>query len=344
MRWYVLLVLLLVSAFAWCQNPVQETLDRFQDSIPYYGIAALVDDGNMAHSGAIGVSHDDQPLTTSHRFCIGSCTKMFTATLILMLHERGQLRLDDPLHQYLQPFQLTVDSTISIRQLLQHTSGIGDFAAGDFVNTPLLFPHADYSDTRLLKRADTTLFPKGTRYSYSNTNFLLLRKIIEVVTDRPYELALMDYLLNPLDLTNTFPYYSNQIEHLAHPIIGKQDLHDIPKLGSNTISRGVGNIVSDLADVNTFLRALLIDRSLLKPETLALMLVSYEDEHGKVGLGLFYDDWSGSELVGHLGRQVSYISYAYVNVETGTSYVVLNNNANDTVIDRVFESLVSKRP
>lgn len=324
------------------QNWVQDILDSYKDSISSYGIIALVDNGSTLDTASLGVSFDTVRINTKNRFCIGSCTKMFTATLVLKLHEQGRLNINDSIYHYITHHKF-IDSTITIRQLLNHTSGLTDFTKNGFVNAPLFEPHADYSDTYILSRLDTVEFKKGGRYSYCNTNYFLLRQIIEQVMDRPYSTAMRQYIFEPLGLKNSFPYYSNQIENLAHPIIESQDLQEVPKIGSNTISNGIGNIVSDIYDVNTFIRALLIDKTILKPSTLQLMSEFYEYKTNKVGLGLFEETYGNRTVWGHTGRQVSYVSYAFADTKTGQSFVILTNNANDNYADKLMEKLCDKQ-
>lgn len=324
------------------QNWVQSILDSYKDSLQSYGIVALVDSGTRKYTASVGFSNSKTPINTNNRFCIGSCTKMYTATLVLKLQEQGLLHINDSIYHYL-PRHRYIDSTITIRQLLNHTSGLTDFAKNDFINTPLLEPFGDYSDSRIFSLLDTIDFEKGNRHRYCNTNYFLLRKIIERATDKPYESVLQENIIEPLGLKNTFPYYSNKIESLAHPIIDGQDLQDIPKVGINTISKGIGNIVSDIYDVNKFIRALLIDKTVLQPASLALMSDFYQFKSTKAGLGLFEENHAGSNLWGHTGRQTSYISFAFVDAKTGQSFVILTNNANDEYGDRILNRLCSRK-
>lgn len=323
------------------QNWVQNILESYKDSLQSYGIVALVDDGTKMDTASVGLSDLKTPINTHNRFCIGSCTKMYTATLILKLQEQGLLNINDSIYHYI-PRHKFIDSTITIKQLLNHTSGLTDFAKNDFINVPLMEPYGNYSDSRMLALLDTIDFEKGTKHSYSNTNYMLLRIIIERVTDKPYESVLQENIIEPLGLKNTFPYYSNSIASLAHPIIDGQDLQHIPKMGTNTISKGIGNIVSDVYDVNKFIRALLINKTVLQPVTLALMNNFYQFKNTRVGLGLFEEKYGGSTLCGHTGRQLSYISFAFVNTQTKQSVVILTNNANDPYADKIIEQLCAR--
>ena len=320
------------------RNSVQTLLDSYRDSLRDYGIVALVDDGTRIDTGSVGFSYNKTPINTKNRFCIGSCTKMYTAALVLKLHEQGVLNIKDSIYHYL-PHHRYIDSTITIRQLLNHTSGLTDFSKNDFINEPLVEPLGDYSDSVIFSRLDTVDFEKGNRHMYSNTNYFLLRKIIETTTGKSYETVLQENIIKPLGLKNTFAYYSNNIESLAHPMIDGQDLQDISKVGINTISKGIGNIVSDVYDVNKFIRALLIDKTVLQPSTVVLMSDFYQFKKDKVGLGLFEENYGGRTVSGHTGRQLSYISFAFVDTKTGQSFVILTNNANDAYADRIIVQL-----
>lgn len=338
MRYFLVLAATFFSVISSAQSWVDKVRNVYKDSIKSYGIVALVDNGKTKHTTAVGDSHDGQPISAKNRFCIGSASKMFTAALILKLHEQHKLDIQARIATYLPPHPF-IDSNITIKQLLNHTSGITDFTKNDFVNHPLQNPFKDYSDSFILSLLDTVDFVSGSHYSYSNTNYFLLRKIIEVVTDRPYEETLREMILEPLHMKNTYPYYSSQIEGLAHPIINGIDLHSISKLGTNTISRGAGNIVSDVYDLNIFTRALLIDKKILKPATLALMTDFQTWGKNKVGLGLFSESYGHQTLWGHTGRQISYVSFAFANPSTGHSYIVLCNNANDDYAEAILERL-----
>jgi CubicO group peptidase (beta-lactamase class C family) len=321
---------------------VQTAMNEYKDSLTDFGIVALIDNGKFLDTASIGYSFDKNPISTKNRFCIGSCTKMFTAVAILKLQEKGLLNINDSIFTYL-PKHPFIDSTITIKQLLNHTSGIGDFLNGGLMNESILNPYGDFSDRVLLDKIVGVSFEKGTRWEYCNTNYLLLTKIIEKVTDKSWEMNIQELIINPLQLKNTFPYFSNSIDNLAHPIVDGKDYHTIPKRGIHTISIGSGVIVSDIFDLNTFIRALLIDKTLLSKNSLDLMTSFYSYKTTKWGLGLEETKYGNRILLGHTGRQLSYITYAFVDSKTMESIIVINNNMNDDIVDKVFENLCEKK-
>ena len=316
----------------------QAQLERYKDSLNGSGMVTLRATFDALEIEAVGEAWAGEPITSQHRFCIGSCTKMFTAALVMMLAEQDQLAISDSIGKYL-PAHPNIAPDITIQQLLNHSSGIANFTENGYINEPFHFPHAFYNDETVLQRVDSPSFSPGTQTRYSNTNYLLLRRIIEVVADQPYEAALRERILEPLNLRDTYTYYGKNIPLLAHPMINGEDLHNIPKLGSNTISRGVGNLVTTAYDLNTFIRALLIDRTLISDPTLYAMTAFENSEDKDTGLGLFAERCGGRTLIGHTGRQVSYIAYAFADIQEGISYVILCNDANNDYTDAVFEGL-----
>lgn len=321
---------------------VQAVMNVYKDSVPDFGIVALIDNGTFMDTASIGYSFDKNPISVKNRFCIGSCTKMYTAVTILKLQEKGLLNINDSLFNYL-PKHPFIDSTITIKQLLNHTSGIADFLNGGLMNESILNPYGDFSDKVLLDNIVGVNFEKGTRWDYCNTNYLLLTKIIEKVTDKSWEMNIQELIINPLQLKNTFPYFSNSIDNLAHPILDGKDFHSTPKRGIHTISIGSGVIVSDIFDLNTFIRALLIEKTLLSKNSIELMTSFYSYKTTKWGLGLEEANYGSRIMLGHTGRQLSYITYAFVDPKTKESIIVMNNNMNDEVVDKVFEKLCEQK-
>jgi len=147
--------------------------------------------------------------STQHYFGIGSVTKSITAAAIMLLVEDSVLRLDDSLYHWL-PTYPNVDSTITIRQLLNMTSGIYNFT--DHPNyVPMVI--SDLSriwkpDEILQQFVDTPYFEKGTGWHYSNTNYLLLGLIIEKASGMPYHTFVRKRIFEPAGLENMaiFPY------------------------------------------------------------------------------------------------------------------------------------------
>src|SRR6185369_11560410 len=150
---------------------------------------AIVANGRLAYAKAYGDARVDPrtPATVEMRYSIGSVSKQFTATAMLMLAEEGKLSLDDPVARFLP--DLTRAKDVRIRQLLSHTSGYSDYWPQDYVPPFMLRPAT--SESILGRWARQPLdFEPGTKYQYSNTGYVAAGMIVEKASGTP----LLDFL------------------------------------------------------------------------------------------------------------------------------------------------------
>ena len=133
---------------------------------------------------------------------LASVTKQFTATAIMILAEARRLSLDDSVSRYLElPLH---GQGVTIRQLLNHTSGIRDYE--DFVPDTQTYQVKDRDALQLIQRADSLYFPSGTAYRYSNTGYALLALVVERVSGRPFARFLRDRVFRPLGMRESVAY------------------------------------------------------------------------------------------------------------------------------------------
>jgi CubicO group peptidase (beta-lactamase class C family) len=154
-----------------------------QTGVPSASIA-IVKDGHIAYTNAYGMARLQPPTraTPEMRYSIGSVSKQFTAAAILLLQQEGKLKLDDPVGKYLP--NLTRASEVTIRMLLSHSSGYQDFWPEDYVMPPMMQPATPQyiMDTWAKKPLD---FDPGTKWQYSNTNYVIAGRIVEQVSGQP---------------------------------------------------------------------------------------------------------------------------------------------------------------
>ncbi len=144
-------------------------------------VAVIFPDGSK-WVGVSGVSHGFTKLTTRMRFSAGSIEKIFAAAAILRLAEEGMLAVDDTLDKWLPPYPY-VDSTITIRQLLHHTSGLFMFWDNQKIwDDPIKYRDKIFTPEEVLTYLKEPYFPPGKGWHYSNTNYLLLAMIIKKAT------------------------------------------------------------------------------------------------------------------------------------------------------------------
>ena len=187
-----------------------------EHGVPGAQVAALVDgDVVDAAAGLCNVA-TGVPVTTDAVFQIGSITKVWTATLVHQLANEGLLDLDRSLLEYLPQFHIadkTASATVTIRQLLCHTAGF----EGD------LFTDTGSNDDAVEKYVDTLanvaqLFPPGDQFSYCNSGYVVLGRLVEILQGKPFNTVLRERLITPLGLEHVATNVGEAI--LERPAIG----------------------------------------------------------------------------------------------------------------------------
>ena len=209
--WIVALVSLAATTAASAQP--SDDWSEAMDAIFVAGVEAgtfsgtsvvVIENGKIAFTRAYGVADaDGNPFTTSTRSYLGSVSKSFVGLATVMLAAEGKLDLDQAVTEILPDFRVAGDaSAITIRHLLNHTSGFSTYTGNrnqtdqDLAPSALARTVADLADWPL----DT---PPGTRFAYSNANYQTLGRVIEVVTGKPFSLALHDMIFAPLKMRST---------------------------------------------------------------------------------------------------------------------------------------------
>ncbi|MCM0640629.1 serine hydrolase domain-containing protein [Cellulomonas wangsupingiae] len=306
---------------------VQQTLDRLVDEHGVPGALATVTDrkGRERHLVAgVGDLATGAPVPVDGQVRIGSDSKTFLAAVVLQLVGEGVVDLDAPVETYLPGVVHGegVDGTVvTVRDLLQHTSGIGDYTSGPpFVvdGAPSLLALKDWYvepyelvDLGLARPAT----PHGT-FAYSNTNYVLAGLVVQRVTQRPLGEVVTERIIEPLGLAGTYvPGRGEQAIRGAHP-----DGHHAEPAGSGLFEHtdidpssawAAGDIVSTPSDVTAFFRALLGGK-VLQPAELAEMTTTIPMGMGlpadwRYGLGLMSMDLScGGQVWGHGGTIPGY--------------------------------------
>src|SRR5437870_3717925 len=164
---------------------------------------AVVKDGKIAYVHAYGNAQIDPPrlATTDMRYSIGSISKQFTAAAIMMLQEEGKLSLDDKIVRWLP--ELTRARDVTIRQLLSMTSGYQDFWPQDYVMPMMLNPVTPAEIAKGWAQIPLDFEP-GSKWQYSNTNYVLAGMIVERVAGMPLIEFLHKRIFDPLGMTSVF--------------------------------------------------------------------------------------------------------------------------------------------
>jgi D-alanyl-D-alanine carboxypeptidase len=171
---------------------------------------AVVKDGQVVYLKAYGMARLSPPMqaTPQMHYSIGSVSKQFTAAAVLLLVQEGKLTLDDPVAKYLP--DLTRAGEVTIRMLLSHTSGYQDYWPEDYVMTSMMKPTTGQQilDVWAKKPLD---FDPGTRWQYSNTNYVIAGRIVEQASGTPLIDLLDERIFVPLHMTDVYNSDASQL-------------------------------------------------------------------------------------------------------------------------------------
>ena len=337
---------------------LQEALDNGLESYNGKGVSAAVimPDGET-WIGVSGVSHGTTAITADMPFAAGSITKIFTATTILQLIEEGELTLEDSLYEWL-PVYPYVDSTITIRQLLNHTSGLYDFIDNpDLWNAIFEEPSKVWTpEEMILAFIREPVFPKGTDWNYSTAGYALLRIIIKEISGSELSTVNSNRFWIPLGLANSFTLIGGEAlsTNTAH---GWWDLDmdgtydDFFYWPRTAWASGTGGeVFSTAEDLAKLSRALFHDRIVLSQASLDQMLTFHSpctgEEFFAAGYGLgvakFNPDlFNGLEAYGHSGNAPGYAAASIYLPDYGVCIGLMDNTEEGESISVSATNLLS---
>jgi len=315
------------------------------------GAIGLVDDGTDVSAVAVGAARLDprRPLHVRDEVRVGSITKSVIATITLQLVGEGRLQLGDTVERWL-PGMVPNGTAITLRMLLNHTSGIFDYVNdADWHAAVLADPYRYWSPQELVAvgTAHPPAFAPGQGLAYSNTGYILIGLVLEKVTGQPVQNLVLQRVVRPLHLHGTFFATSGRFRGpYAHGYFppsltggGYLDVSSWPPSFAWT----AGALVSTAPELARFYQALLSGR-LLSPMLLQAMTTTVTSPafpgYGS-GLGIFSLEMPCGTVWGHEGGIPGYLSIA-VNDRSGSrSAVVLVPTEPDEAIGGAFAAAVA---
>ena len=333
----------------------QKVLDTKLEEFQGKGISAAISfNTDEIWSGESGISNGSLSIEDNMVFGIGSVTKTFIAALCLQLADEKLINLDDPLHKWL-PSYPNIDSSITVRQLLNNTSGINNLSDNtNLWNAVFEQPDKKWTLDELL--GSYVLEPyanPGEGWFYSNTNFILLGEIIRKSTGTDVSYQLRTRFFEPLGLDHTFFAVEEQLPfQLAHGWFdlsadgSYDDISLISETGIYTVLWTSAAIFSTAKDLVKWCSALL-QGGVLSESGLHDMLNQVCTMPGSSGVGcgmgvflISSENITGAELIGYTGRTFGYLSSMFYVPELGISVAVLINEDNAAFLDSVTTELI----
>jgi D-alanyl-D-alanine carboxypeptidase len=313
---------------------LQARLDRWRLNHRAPGVAAAVrlPDGSrwIGVSGDRIVGPNARPVQPGTPFAIASLTKTFMAALILQLREEGRLWLGTKISTWLPDYPKA--DRITVKMLLNHRSGIFDYFAHPGYETRVFGrPTHRWRPAEILGLTGPRYCAPGKCYRYSNTNYVLLGKIVRKVTGKSPARNIRERFLQPLGLDETF--FQGQERIGREPAKGYwattsgwRGFSDGTRLRPNTsgatVAESAGALVSSVRDISDWQDALL-GGEVLAPASLELML-QFHPSSG-YGLGMRYARLDGRLGIGHGGSLRGYVSLMYRLPSEDLDVVVLTN-------------------
>ena len=343
-----------------CSNevPVEDQLQNVLDQgIAKYDVngvsATLIFPDGEIWNGVSGISHDTVPIEPNMLFAIGSVTKNFIAALTLSLAEEELLSLDDQLSEWL-PSYPHIDGEITIRQLLNHTSGLYMFWENQEIWDDLMADRTkNFSPEEVLGYIKEPYFEPGEGWRYSNTNYLLLAMIINKATGSNLSTELKNRFFQPLGLTD---FYLSQEETIptdqqAHiysdnwdgPI---RDTTFLPRTSHESITYGSSGIFTTSEQLARWSYAL-FEGKILEESSLNQMLnfVEFSPVSNMRAYGLGVEEFSknfsyGELAIGHGGGNIGTTTYMVYLPEHHVSIVVMINAFPNDGAEAITKGLV----
>ena len=324
------------------EDRLQQVLDHGIREYEARGVSAAVifPDGRV-WTGTSGISHGTVPIEPDMLFAIGSITKTFVAALTLQLVEEGILSLDDPLSKWL-PAYPHVDSTATLRQLLNHTSGIYMFWSNEKIWEDLTKDESKvWTPEEVLSYIKEPYFAPGEGWRYSNTNYLLMTMIIEKATGSKLSTQFRERFWQPLGITNAYLSIQDKIPDNRAHIFGDnfrndgswQDTTFLPRAAHDSISLGSAGLFMTAGELARWCHAL-FEGEIVSQQSMDEMLqfVDIGRFHKKRGYGLGVELYMrkmsfGKKAIGHSGANIGTAATMVYLPEHHVSVVVMVNTS-----------------
>ena len=262
---------------------------------------------------------------------IGSNTKTFVAVVIMKMVEEGKVKLDEPVETYLPGLikgQGVDGKKITVRQLLQHTSGLPETALGFpdvFASRNNYYQPRDILDEALTKAAQ---FAPGAKFTYTNTNYIVLGLLAERVAKRPIAEQIETKIVKPLGLKHTYmpkdgeKAFRGKHPHGYHTRDNKPGkLEDITEVDPSW-AWAAGSMISTPSELNKFTQALHSGKLLRQASVAEMKKVVATDKDGTYGLGIFSNKLSCGVAWGHTGGMPGYLSARFLGPDGSAVTVV----------------------
>jgi len=297
-------------------------------------VVMVIQNGKPIFKKAYGVANLEEktPITLSTNFRLASVTKQFTAMCIMKLVESGRLSYEHNLQQIFPAFP-AYGRDITIRHLLQHTSGLVAFE--DLIPDTATVQVLGKDVLSMMMAQDSTYFPPGSQYRYSNSGYAVLAMIVEKISRQSFAQFLQENIFKPLEMKNTVAYEKGistvKTRALGYRQEGGQFVFSDQSVTSAVL--GDGGIYSSVEDLFKWDQALYTEK-LVKQEALAAAFIPGVLADGKAldyGFGWQLDQFKGHRRVMHFGSTSGFRNVIQRYPDDNFTVIILTNRAEPEV-------------
>lgn len=311
-------------------------IDNFKD---FSGYIYISENNKVIFNKGFGFSSYEKGLKNKidTKFRIGSLTKQFTSLSIMLLEEQGCLSVTDTISKYIKDYPN--GNKITLHQLLSMSTGIPNYL------NDLLFKHYDintgkyicnsekdfyFSSTELINlfKNKPLKFTPGTQYEYSNSNYIILGHIIELISKISYGEFIKEYIFEPLNMSNS-GYDYDSLEFNKSIGYENTDTKNVTSFSfNNSIMFSAGGLYSTIADLVKWDKSF-YGNKLVKKDTISKIFNPYTNMSGSnyyYSYGWIVDKTAKKCIAEHVGAVPGFISYMNHNQDLNRSLIILSNN------------------
>ena len=327
-------------------NEKQAYLNAMLEGTGFSGVVLVTKNGKTVCEAAKGTENkfSNKKITADTKFCIGSVSKQFAAAAILLLRQDGQLSVVDKLSKYFPDYRY--GNELTIRHLLDMRSGIREFYDVEYIDDA--FTELPTGELRGVITNDNTVeenreiledwllrqpleFEPDTAFEYSNSNYFLLARIVEIVSGQSYNEFLRERIFKPLGMTHTT--FIDDVDLFGQPDMAQPTV--TPQTVYVGVTMGLGDMISNARDIDRWLTSLKT-HELLDEESVDMMITDYtneddddDEEEENYGFGIRP---CGDGLF-HSGYFSTYLTMIYTDPETGFNVFAVTNDDTNPNID-----------
>jgi D-alanyl-D-alanine carboxypeptidase len=352
--------LLFISLSAKAQIPsyfetkLQTVFDSICEKRKIKGASVAVYIPNMGNwKAAHGISKVGVPIDTDMIFGIGSNTKTFIAVALLKMQEEGLINLDDKISTWIS--HPHVNGNITIRQLLNHTSGIHSYTSNPLINDSLLSDfNRVWEPEEMMGLVQEPLFAPGASWGYSNTNYLIAGMIIRDVLQQPLSQTIKEKILDPIQISETYLFPEESVAGNI-PNVWSRNFTMTGKLFDVTTDFNYSNTamfsmawaagaIMSTAEANAMFWHKLVSGQMLNAASMEEFQQFINlNSSTRYGLGLFQlRNFNGRDVISHGGTNIGFINENIADPVSGVAISVLTNQdsiSNNILLTQLVRAL-----